>query len=752
MVAVAITTMDNYDLTQLKNDATVPRPRGVPVNVCTSGSNSTVSAEVEVAAAVTGDPRLRMIPCVELVDILEEDWDYIMAPAKKYRTFDPDSLERALNAVKNCGISIRAASKTYKVPYITLNRHVNGLSQSLKPGRPPKLVQYEAELHDAVVTMVDMGHGATVSDIMELAVETVDKAGRSPFKSKDDRPSRRWYRGFKKRNNLSLRQPENMSANRFRMATPEVKKDFFDKLEAMYKKLIPLGLQPSQIYNTDETGVCVVTKPGKVLAVKGSKNVRERTGGERGENVTAVVTVNATGSHILPPTLIFRGQSLNMDLTEGAPEGTVFAYSKRSFIDSELFVEWFKRFIAAIPPARPVLLLMDGHGSHIQLEIIEMARSNDINILLFPPHTTNFYQPLDVGVFKSFKSAFSSESSKLMRKNKIKNINRYHIAQVLNSAWVKGITPANIQGGFRGSGVWPLNADAVTLPGTEINPEPESIQSPNADTVPAQAQTPGSQDQGLRPRVRNLLSKFSKDVMAVMDEAETQHNRPGAGGTVARGDATAQRAAVDAGNATVSSDSLVDGAHTGTSSNLQSVGGSTPSPVVSAVRSLLMPANDACDRPRSRCITQTRVITSDEFFKEMQEKEAAKKKKEDEKKAKAAAREEARKRKAAAKKKVDRNKKSKKQKHVAESEDEAEAIDDPSEEEKNKSDSDEDEDNEKCGVCEKSFQQDFNGEQWIQCSGKDCNTWFHMKCVKVAKYIATFRCEWCTPVGHLKKK
>lgn len=388
-----------------------------------------------------------------------------MAPGKKYRTFDPDCLERAVNAVKNCGYSIRAASKQYCVPYITLNRHVKGVTKGHAPGRPPKLVRFESDLHDAVVTMVDMGHGATVSDVMDLAVDTLKQAGRSPFKSKSQRPTRRWYKGFKKRNNLSLRQPENMSANRFKMATPEVKLEFFTKLGALYDKLQPLGLQAAQIYNTDETGICVVTKPGKVLASKGGKNVRARTGGERGENVTAVVTVNATGSHILPPTLIFRGKSLNVDLTEGAPEGTIFAYSKRSFIDSELFVEWFKRFIAAIPPARPVMLLMDGHASHIQLEVIEMARNNDIHILLFPPHTTNYYQPLDVGVFKSLKSAFSSECTKLMRKNKIKSINRYHISQVLTPAWTKSVTPANIQGGFRGAGVWPLNPDAVTLPG-----------------------------------------------------------------------------------------------------------------------------------------------------------------------------------------------------------------------------------------------------------------------------------------------
>ncbi|KAK3911633.1 Pogo transposable element with KRAB domain, partial [Frankliniella fusca] len=374
-------------------------------------------------------------------------------------------MELALNAIRNGGMSIRSAAKNYGVPYVSLNRHYKGATKTFQPGRKPKLQTYESELRDAVVIMVDMGHGASKQDVMDLAVQTAEKAERSPFKNREQRPSDRWYKAFMKRQQLCLRQPENMSAARFRMATIQVRDEFFSKLKEVFDKLLPLGLKAGQIYNTDETGLCVVTKSGKVIAPKGSRNVRARTGGERGENVTAIVTVNASGSHILPPTLIYRGKSLNFELTDGAPEGTVFGYSKKSFIDSELFVEWFQRFIDALPPPRPVLLLMDGHACHIQLKVIEMARANSIHILCFPPHTTSYLQPLDVGVFKPLKSAFSQESSKLIRKNKLKQINRYQVARVLGSAWAKAITPMNIQGGFRGSGIWPYNPDAFVLPG-----------------------------------------------------------------------------------------------------------------------------------------------------------------------------------------------------------------------------------------------------------------------------------------------
>ena len=38
-----------------------------------------------------------------------------------------------------------------------------------------------------------------------------------------------------------------------------------------------------------------------------------------------------------------------------------------------LLFEWFKLFVQMIPPLRPMLLIMDGHGSHITIDVIEYA-------------------------------------------------------------------------------------------------------------------------------------------------------------------------------------------------------------------------------------------------------------------------------------------------------------------------------------------------------------------------------------------
>ena len=71
-------------------------------------------------------------------------------------------------------------------------------------------------------------------------------------------------------------------------------------------------------------------------------------------------------------------------------------------------------FLEHIPPSRPVLLLKDGHTSHNSIEVINLARANNMNILCLLAHTTNVLQLLDVGGFKSFKSHFSKACSKYM--------------------------------------------------------------------------------------------------------------------------------------------------------------------------------------------------------------------------------------------------------------------------------------------------------------------------------------------------
>ena len=53
-----------------------------------------------------------------------------------------------------------------------------------------------------------------------------------------------------------------------------------------------------------------------------------------------------------------------------------------------------KIFLKHCGSQRPVVLFVDGHASHINLDVIDLARDNDVILFCLPPHTTDTLQPL----------------------------------------------------------------------------------------------------------------------------------------------------------------------------------------------------------------------------------------------------------------------------------------------------------------------------------------------------------------------
>ena len=63
----------------------------------------------------------------------------------------------------------------------------------------------------------------------------------------------------------------------------------------------------------------------------------------------------------------------------------------------QIFLQWFKKmFVPAVKnlmTKAPVVLIFDGHHSHISTELIELAQRNRIHLLCLPPHSTHAPTP-----------------------------------------------------------------------------------------------------------------------------------------------------------------------------------------------------------------------------------------------------------------------------------------------------------------------------------------------------------------------
>ena len=234
---------------------------------------------------------------------------------------------------------------------------------------------------------------------------------------------------------------------------------YFDLLE---KTIEDNGLadKPCQIFNIDETGMPLDPKALKGVYRRGEKNPVMMSSGDKAQ-ITVVGCVNAAGL-CLPPMVIWDRKTLSLELCEGEIPGTVYGLSDRGWIDQELFDMWFSNhFLRYAPGARPLLLLLDGHSSHYCPETIRLAAAEQVIMFALPPNTTHLTQPLDKGCFGPLKVAWREECQKYANKNPGKVASRFSFSKIFSQAWMKAMSMRNVMSGFKTTGVYPVNRNAV---------------------------------------------------------------------------------------------------------------------------------------------------------------------------------------------------------------------------------------------------------------------------------------------------
>ena len=140
----------------------------------------------------------------------------------------------------------------------------------------------------------------------------------------------------------------------------------------------------------------------------------------------------------------------------------------------ELFLSWIKHFKKHVNSSQEnkVLLLLDGHSSHKQLEVLNYAKEHGIVMLAFPPHCTHRLQPLDVAFFGPLKTYYNQAITKWLMNNPGRVVTQFQIANLFSEAYGKAATVSNALSGFLSTGISPFNRDIF----------PEHLFSPAAPT------------------------------------------------------------------------------------------------------------------------------------------------------------------------------------------------------------------------------------------------------------------------------
>ena len=376
------------------------------------------------------------------------------------------------------------------------------------------------------IEMAAIGYGRTREQLCLTVKAMLDKDGRTnPFRQ--NMPGKDWWYAFLKRHpEISQRTPEVLQKLRAYCCTPAAIEKWFSDFES-FVVLNDIKNQSRRIWNADESGFPLCPKTSRVIAMRSQKHVYSVSSDSKCQ-ITTLVAANASGN-VIPPMHIYPGKRApRSNLLKGCVDGAYYGRSdKLGWMTTKLFYGWLaNHFAKQIPPECPVLLLVDGHSTYIDVEVSKLCSQNGILLYCLPPHSSRVLQPLDVGFFGSLKRSWQKAVSEYQLKNIGAAVTKDTFASVFKDAWTSIVKMQTIIHSFEKAGICPLNKEKV-FNGDRLGPSKlykDSI-SPTSDISSAPTTTSKSDlspEQPLLQRARPTThTPQSLQAMEALMEPET---------------------------------------------------------------------------------------------------------------------------------------------------------------------------------------------------------------------------------------
>ena len=310
-----------------------------------------------------------------------------------------------------------------------------------------------------------MGFGLTRKIVGEIIMDYLKTINRPhPFKVC---PGYDWWKGFMRRwPTLTERKPQHLSRKRAEGADEDTIKGFLQRVETLLHKADILDSTDldKRLWNCDETGLCNAVTSGRILSKRGSKWVPQTAGGS-GRSYTTVHGCGSASGVRLPPFVVYKGKHIYATWTKYGPAGAMYSVSDSGWMEKENYHCWFKKmFLPATSHLREtgaVILFFDGHYSHISIQLIKLSQESNVHLMLLPSNTTHVLQPLDVGVYGPLKQAWKKILAQHKFNTRAANIGKEDFPMLLAQLWEASFKPSHLVGGFRETGLFPLNYSAI---------------------------------------------------------------------------------------------------------------------------------------------------------------------------------------------------------------------------------------------------------------------------------------------------
>lgn len=227
------------------------------------------------------------------------------------------------------------------------------------------------------------------------------------------------------------------------------------------------------IGNIDECGI--FNAPGHLKVICSSmKKVATFAGVETEIPHVSLMPLIVASGEILHSLLMVANESLRLDVPEHsmlfAKKMVCAVATPNGFITQEVLFRWMSQdAIPAINAHRlqhglkdeSFYLLLDGHKSHVSVELVALASSAKIILVYFPAHSSHIIQPLDRGFFHSLKTNICHKNQRISSYlNKLTLHQR--LINILDALLEMEANCSVITKSFKHAGIFPLDAERAT--------------------------------------------------------------------------------------------------------------------------------------------------------------------------------------------------------------------------------------------------------------------------------------------------
>ena len=338
------------------------------------------------------------------------------------------------------------------------------VDHSRKPGGQTALSAAEEEvICSHLIALASFGFPVTGRELRFLVQSYLVRIDRRIPYFRDNLPGRDWMNSFLQRHKekLSVRMSQSVSRARAGLNYDTINM-FFDNLTQELA-----GVPPENIWNYDESNLQDDPGSSKVIVKRGCKHPEIIKNATKA-SVSIMVCGNAVGT-IVPVYVTYKALNVYPTWVEGGPPGTRFNRSKSGWFDARIFEDWFEFLMLPIlrKQTGTKILLGDNLSSHLSSHVLTLCQQNNVKFIALPPNSTHMLQPLDVAFFGPMKRFWRKilgdwKNSPEGRPYPVlpKPMFPLLLGKLLNKLKTEGDTN-RLQGGFQGSGIYPLNREVV---------------------------------------------------------------------------------------------------------------------------------------------------------------------------------------------------------------------------------------------------------------------------------------------------